>query len=520
MIPTLFEDSYIPPEDGVYRNYPLHGTVDLTDAIECFAVQVCDKDSVEWELEMLYPSSGVGFEELAINKIIAVKANSYQSHLQGFRIYSIQKKTDKNVSVKAQHISYDLANVPVKPFKVDETKKTDSHSAAYKAIKKLREDSDLEKGILKCEFYITTDFDADSRATKEDTDDDEFIMKDPKSMRAVLIDGDESIRGTYGGDLVIDNYVLNLKRSGGSDRGVTIIYGIDLIDLEQEKNNIEMITGILPYYRKSASDEKKLDTFTYGDITPSNQSTYKVQKIVPVDLTSYFPDSTPDKSDVTKMAQKWVNKNKKIEHIGVPKISLKVTYAHLKQDVRMFDAIKVEFPKLGVDTKAKVVKYKYNVLLERCEEIELDHAKSSKYFSLMDANKLRKGLVPPERIGKGSIRGGAGGHIQKKSLTGDDHKDNSIYHDVLSDDAVDTNNLREGSVVAKSIGTDAVIAEKIKARAVTGAKVATGDNGIKNENIKDNTIEEIKLLAEFAQKIDKAYQDAEYSRDWIRHYPQ
>lgn len=521
MIPTLFEANYIPPKDGAYRNYPPHGTVDLTDAIECFAVQVCDDDSVEWEVEMLYPSSGIGFGELAIDKILVVKANSYQSHLQGFRIYSIQKKTDKTVTVKAQHISYDLANVPVKPFKIEETKDSSPHSAAYKAVAKLRDGSDLENGILNCEFYITTDFDADNRAHKETTDNDEFIFKDPKSMRAVLLDGEESIRGNYGGDLVMDNYVIKLMRSGGEDRGVSIVYGIDLIDLDQERNNSEMITGILPYYRKSASDDKKLDTLTYGDITPSNQSRYNVQKIVPVDLTSYFPDNKdPSKSDVTKMAQKWVSKNRKKEHIGVPELSIKVSYAYLKQNVRMFDAIKVEFPKLGVNTSGKVVKYKYNVLLERCEEIELDHAKSSKYFSLMDANKLRKGFVPPDRIGKGSIRGGGGGHIQKKSVTGDDMEDNTIHHNQLANKEkngeapIQTGNIAQYAIEPDLIATNALNSTTVP-RIIKPYSIKGGENGqltlngVHEGNIANESVSTLKLKGQAADAVTYV----------IQHYP-
>ena len=71
------------------------------------------------------------------------------------------------------------------------------------------------------------------------TDDGTFKIESPSTMRAVLLDGDNSIKGTFGGDLVFDNYRIKLLQSegtdedAGQDRGTKIEYGIDLIDFTQ-----------------------------------------------------------------------------------------------------------------------------------------------------------------------------------------------------------------------------------------------------------------------------------------------
>lgn len=518
MIPTLFGVNYIPPFSNAEKkypgNYPIHGETDLPDAIECFAVQTCDDDSIEWELEMIYPINGIGFEQLAINKIIAVKANSYQSHLQGFRIYSIQRKIDQTVSVKAQHISYDMANVPVKPFLIKKTTSSSDKSAAVKALQHLRDDTDMETTVLKCRFKLGTDFDDDRKAS----DNVQFKLAEPKSMRAVLLDGDDSIRGTYGGDLVIDNYTINLKRVGGEDRGITIVYGVDLIDLEQEKNIGEMVTGILPFYRENSKDSGSdaMDTYTYGSITPAlDPEKYPVPKIVPVDLTSYF-EKTPAVKDLNEKAAQWVKKN----NIRKPEINLKISYAYLKQDIRMFDAVKVIFPKLDVDNKAKVVKYKYNVLLERCEEVELGKARGSKYFSLLDASRLRKGLLPPDRIGKGSIRGGGGGHIQKKTVTGDDMEDNTIHHNQLAnkekngETPIQTGNIAQYAIEPDLIATGALNSTTVP-RIIKPYSIKGGENGqltlngVHEGNIANESVSTLKLKGQAADAVTYV----------IQHYP-
>lgn len=472
MIPTILPANYIDTltYSGNWPEFPLHGTVDLIDCIECVAEENEDEGS-EWELALTYPQGGYGFGELALNKIILAKVNDHQGP-QAFRIYSIEKAIGKTVAVKAQHISYDMINVPVKPFKA---------TSASSAVTTLRTNTIYGDNWKQHHFYIDTDV-MESGEFKPDT---------PTSMRAMLLDGEDSIKGTFGGDLIFDNYHVSLKKVGGADRDVTINYGVDLIDMTQEQNNSEMITGILPYYKRSTNDEQyETNPIIYGDVV-YGPGTYTVQRIESTDLTDYFPNNVPTSAEITAKARDWVAK----EEIGIPEISLTVQYATLGQDVRIHDAIRVRFPKMGVDTKAKVVKYKYNVLLERCEEIEVGHAKDSGLFSLMDASKLRKGLMPPARIQNGSIsgdkisNGGIGrGKIGPEAVNGGNLEKYSIDHDRLAgrgspggpavqddnigDGAVYGDRIKDGGVGEGKIGNNAVDKNNIKSKAVTSAKLS------------------------------------------------
>ena len=472
MIPTILPANYIDTltYSGNWPEFPFHGTVDLIDCIECIAEENEDEGS-EWELALTYPQGGYGFDELALDKIILAKANDHQGP-QAFRIYSIEKAIGKTVAIKAQHISYDMVNVPVKPFKA---------TSASSAVSNLRTSTIYGQNWKQHHFYIDTDV----------TETGEFKPDTPTSMRAMLLDGDDSIKGTFGGDLVFDNYHVSLKKVGGSDRDVTINYGVDLIDMTQEQNNSEMITGILPYYKRSSNDEQhETNPIIYGDVV-YGPGTYIIQKIEAVDLSEHFPNNVPTAAQITTKAREWVAK----EEIGVPEISLTVQYATLGQDVRIHDAIRVRFPSMGVDTKAKVVKYKYNVLLERCEEIEVGHAKDSGLFSLMDASKLRKGLMPPARIQNESItnskiaRGGVGaGKLAPNSVsTGNvelgaiDHNrlsgaggigDPAVWTDNMNNGAVTTDKIKDGAVGEGKIGDSAVSKEKIKNGAVVTDKLA------------------------------------------------
>lgn len=512
MIPTLLPATYVDTlsYSGNVPTFPKHGDVDLVDCIECLVEQTEDESS-EWELAMTYPISGQGFSELALDKIILAKANNHQGN-QAFRIYGIEKHTKKTVLVKAQHISYDMANEPVKTFKA---------TSASDAVSKLRTNTRFGSDWKNHHFYITTNI-SSSTAFNPDT---------PKSMRAMLLDGDDSIKGTYGGDIVFDNYRVQLLQVGGADRGVIIEYGVDLIDMEQEHNNSEMITGILPYYKRLTSDESyATQPIIYGNIC-YGVGEHEIQRIEPVDLSEHFPNSVPTVSQITAKGREWVANEK----IGEPEVSLTVTYANLGQDVRILDAICVRFVKMGVDVKAKVVKYKYNTLLERVEEIEVGHAKDSKYFNLMDASRLKKGLVPPARIANESIssdkiaRGGvvkgkiapeAVGkyEIEKYSIDhdlmskkgsggggapiqSDNIEDGAVGTDELDDEAVTTGKIKEGAVTTTRVRDSAINESKLGPKAVTNTKL--DENAVTTPKINNAAVSWAKLMSGTGQPATK-----------------
>ena len=451
MIPTILPATYINDlqYEGNVPTFPLHGTIDLVDCIECFSEEIDDEDSSEWELAIKYPLGGIGFDMLVLDNIILAKANDYQDP-QAFRIYSVEKNIGKTVNVKAQHISYDMNNTPVKPFSVDN---------AADAMTHLRTDTIYGSDNWKQHhFYFSTDIQPSDPVTK-------FEFETPKSMRSVLLNGDDSIKGTYGGDLVFNNYEVQLLQMAGEDRGVTINYGVDLIDMTQEYNNCEMITGILPYYK----EDKEI---VYGDVT-YGPGTYSIQKIEPVDMAQYF-SSKPSVAELNAKAQEWVEKEK----IGEPKIELTISYANLGKDVRLHDAIQIRFPAMGIDVKSKVVKYKYDVLLERCEEVDVGHAKESNYFNLMDASKLKKGLIPVDRVANSSI---GGSKIAPSTINGGYHiTPQSIPHGILNEKAIEKDNIADHAITHSMLqpkeedmlfGKPVVWEEDIDDRAVTTKKI-------------------------------------------------
>lgn len=457
MIPILFEHDA--------TTFTTHGLGDLIDCISCETT--CNADG-EYELTLQYPVSAPLFPELKINRIVYAKANDYHPW-QAFRIYGYEKEINGVQTINCQHISYDLHCIPTR--EIPKSSNVISCNTALQLAK--------SQAFISCPFTFYTDI-----TRLPHMEEHIFKSDNPTSIRALLLDGDDSIHGAFGGDLVFNNYDVFLMQMAGEDRGVTLDYGVDIVDLSQEENISEMITGVLPYFRWNEANENSqsedygetTDHIAYGTVQYC-PGTFQRQNIMALDLTDQFPNQDqgtyPPSSSLDSKAQEWIQES----DVGHPIISLTVNYATLGQDVRLHDAVTVRFHEMGIDVKSKVTSYKYDVLAERPVEVEIGKTKASSMFSLEDASRLKKGLIPPKRIQKKSIgqdqiqNGGVGGKGISAAGVGSWHlRDKAVEEDKINENAVTVNKIKDGAVVEEKIATDAVTNTKIMNKAISRLK--------------------------------------------------
>lgn len=345
MIPILYGETE--------TSFTSNGLGRLSDAISCV---VTEERNGEFELEMDYPVGGAHYSDIQKSRIIsAVPADG--KGRQPFRIYRISRPINGIVTIYAEHISYQLSLIPVMPF---------TAGSAAEAVVAMESNA---VGTLP--FALWTDITTVAN----------YNQRIPKSFRACLGGSQGSFLDTYGGEFEWDNWTVKIHARRGADRGVTIRYGKNLTDLVQEENIQDTYTGILPYWY--SEEQETLVTLPEKIIMSSNASLYPFNRVLPYDFSSCF-SSQPTEAQLRQAAQSYVTSN----NIGVPKVSLKVEFAALWQTeeyknvanqerVNLCDSVTVEFEKLGVSAKAKVIKAKYNVLLERYDSIEIGDAKSS-----------------------------------------------------------------------------------------------------------------------------------------------
>lgn len=465
MIPILFEYNA--------TTFTNHGIGDLVDCIECVTSQ---NDEGEYELSFTYPVGGELINELTIGRLIYAKANPWQNN-QIFRIYGYEKEIGGVITVNCEHISYDLNKIPVKCFK------SAASANCNTVLANMKSNAVSITGLSISSFTFSSNVSGTAQTQKG-----YYELESPASARSVILDGDDSIKGCFGGDLVFDNYTVSLQSTGGSDRGVVIEYGVDLMDLNQEENISEMVTGVLPYYTYTANNDNNDPLIAYGAVQYAS-GTFRTHRVEPLDLTSYFPNqadhTAPTAAQLNSKAQEWMQKE---DGFGQPEVNLTLSYATLGQDVRLHDAVTVRFVKMGIDVKSKVCSYTYDVLNERVTEVEVGKTKPSVLFSLEDASRLRKGLLPPERIKDNSITeekyasGSVGGsaiknsgvssyHLTGGAVGGRELANNAVSEPKIADEAVTTNKVKPLAITVNRIANGAVISEKITDGAVTTNKV-------------------------------------------------
>lgn len=357
MIPILYSPTT--------TSFTTGGIGKLIDAGSCI---VTEERNGSYELEMTYPITGHLYDEIKQRSIIFAKPSPAQSE-QPFRVYRITKPLNKVVTIYAAHISYDLSGIPVKNFT------SQSVQAALTAL--------TTSSVINNPFTFWSD----------KTNSGVMEIETPMPCRTIL----SNILDAYGGEYEFDKYTVKLHSLRGFDNGVSIKYGKNLTDLEQDENCSNVYTGVLPYWTGNDTNGNK--TTVSGSVVNA-PGTYDFTRILPVDFTSDFEEQ-PSTAQLDNAATNYISDN----NIGIPEVNLTVSFVHLNQTeeyknlgiferVELGDTIKVEFAAMGVSSTARCVKTVYNTLLERYDNVELGEVKkgladtiSSQTSSIIDISK-------------------------------------------------------------------------------------------------------------------------------------
>lgn len=384
----------------------------LRDAVRC---TVTEERNGAFELEMVYPITGQHYSSLALRGLILAKPNPY-GEAQYFRIYKISRPINGQVTVNAQHISYDLSGIPVGPFKAlnatDALQQLKSHAA------------------VSCDYTFWTDIHTVA----------DFAVTVPGSLRSLLGGVEGSVLDVYGGEYEWDNTTVKLHSQRGTDRGVTIRYGKNLTDLTQEESCAEVYTGVYPYWVDSDGNVTQI---TDNPVVNVPDGQYDFVRVLTLDVSQDIK-AQPTAAQLRQAALDYISANK----VGVPKVSLTLSFAQLEQTaeyadmallerVCLCDTVHVQFAKLGVSADARCIKTVYDVLLERYDSVELGDARSSLANTVADMGKTVQSTVNKTRsdleraIDRATqlITGNLGGYVVLHSSTGADEPDEILVMD-------------------------------------------------------------------------------------------
>lgn len=332
-------------------------------------VDIIDSGYVEeerngiFELTIDYPV-GYPLSDLIVEEnMIETKSNEEQG-LQKFRIYDTKRLMKNVISVFARHESFDLANDHV-------------------------ENVNLENAS--CEYALNTlfrnsHFSTHYRGYSDIINAQNYKIDNVNILNAIA--GKEgSIIDTYGtgAEILRDGTNIHVLNKRGHDNEVTIEFGKNLTDfvLERDLTDLETRVGGFAKYTPEGGketivksnwiDSSYIDNFAHPYISVEGRRDYsdkfKDGEIPTVEkLNKLCADEFKiNKRDIPKS-------NYTIKFIPLSKC---VGYEGIQDKISLCDTVRIIDKRFNVDTKAKVIKYKYDFIKERYKSMELGEPRTT-----------------------------------------------------------------------------------------------------------------------------------------------
>ena len=406
MIPILYESTE--------TSFTSNGICRLTDCISC---EVTEERNGIFECEFQYPVTGVRFSEIKEGRII------YATHCdddepQPFDIYKHTAPIDGIVTFYAHHISYRLNNIILNPFTANNLTNTLIG--------------------LKNNTITTNPFNFGTSKSVTAT----FKVDYPTSVRSVLGGTEGSLLDVFGGgEYEFDHFSVRLWANRGNYHNVTIRYGKNLTDINDEIDVSSTYNAVVPYYYTEDAGLVTLPekVIVYGGnsevswtdengVEITDESNHVISfadtsiKMVALNLTDAFSEPPTEEELRTAAQSRFEN-----SRAWVPHESIDIDFAQLWQfeeyedyaawqKLKLCDTAEIIYEDIGVDVRAKVIKTVYNTLLDRYSSMTFGEPKST-FAQVMQAQtttaltKTETQLYSALQYQTDLITGGLGGNV-------------------------------------------------------------------------------------------------------------
>ena len=361
MIPVLFDNTKdLSSVNNSAVMYAL-GRGALTECISCTVTQSIDGQD---EAQIVYPISGRLYDQLVLGCVVGLYREPGQD-IQLYVVYKINLGLDGTATLLAYHVSYAIKYAPVR-----------SGSWSFAGLQ-----TEVRAAILPGQIQSADDVYQHNNFTLTldgVTWPSGFSIATPASLNTVI----SMVIEQTGCVMEYDNFSVIFHASRGEDNGVTVRYGGNLTDAQQEYDTGDGFNAVLPYWVNSSSGAvypASMDQFIVSQALPDGQSRFPgqyLQKIMPLDLSSAF-ETQPTTSELTDAAEAWLEDNAPWE----PFNSMTINFVPFDpdananqaaaQNLRLYDYVRVVISPTDTDVTARVVKTVYNVLLDRYDSVEI-----------------------------------------------------------------------------------------------------------------------------------------------------
>ena len=314
-----------------WNGQPLH---------EATKAEVEEVTNVSYTLKVDYPITDTEIYKKFQEDMLII-APTPMTGRQLFRIKEISEQDD-TISLTCQHITEDIFKRSVRPIKVSNSTCQIALNAMISAVKTPLGKFSFTSNIMDNRTFNTTE--------------DETLYK-------ILMDGKHSIVGAWEGEIIRDNFLIDIPKSRGIDRGVVITTHQNLKQYERNKSSSSIITRL---HLKSTFKPEGAEEDTVLKVTVDSPL---------IGNYPYINEAEYENNDLTteEELRKWGEAKFKNGDIDKSTDQIKVEAYELDgQTVHLGDTVTIMSLKHDVMLKKKAVGYVYDALSEEYISLTFD----------------------------------------------------------------------------------------------------------------------------------------------------
>lgn len=331
------------------NSYPVtgNGLGGLSDVIEA---TVTHEINGQYEMSMRYPVTGQHYDDIETGRVIMAKPDSV-TDAQPFTIYRITKPLNGIVTVYARHLCYEMQGIVVEPFSAG------SLTEAFQTI----------PAVCAPASPITL---STTRTVASG-----MSIKEPRPLWKLIGGQEGSILDVYGGEWDFDKDEAKLVTQLGADRGISIRYGKNMTQMEQDATIESTYSAVYPFWYDEETNVLVKLTEKFVPVTGS----IVADRVLVMDCTDDF-DNQPTEQQLRDRANAYITANS----VGAAKTSWKVSFLSVPEAdrpsfdrVTLGDTLSVFYERLGVNGTARVVKTEYDCLADRFKALTVGRVKQN-----------------------------------------------------------------------------------------------------------------------------------------------
>lgn len=314
-----------------WNGQPLH---------EATKAEVEEATNVSYTLKVDYPITDTEIYKKFQEDMLIIAPTPITGR-QLFRIKEISEQDD-TVNLTCQHITEDIFKRSVRPIKVSNSTCQIALNAMISAVKTPLGKFSFTSNIMDNRTFNTTE--------------DETLYK-------ILMDGKHSIVGAWEGEMIRDNFLIDIPKSRGIDRGVVITTHQNLKQYERNKSSSSIITRL---HLKSTFKPEGAEEDTVLKVTVDSPL---------IGNYPYINEAEYENNDLTteEELRKWGEAKFKNGDIDKSTDQIKVEAYELDgQTVHLGDTVTIMSLKHDVMLKKKAVGYVFDALSEEYISLTFD----------------------------------------------------------------------------------------------------------------------------------------------------